>query len=37
MATDLRSPSLLLVADDGSDLSRQAIRHAGARLIRTSS
>jgi nucleotide-binding universal stress UspA family protein len=32
MATEPRSPNLLLVAYDGSDLSRQAIRHAGALL-----
>jgi nucleotide-binding universal stress UspA family protein len=32
MATDLRSPNLLLVGYDGSDLSRQAIRQAGALL-----
>src|SRR5213592_4642061 len=32
MATEPRSANLLLVAYDGSDLSRQAIRHAGALL-----
>jgi nucleotide-binding universal stress UspA family protein len=32
MATDSRSPNVLLVAYDGSDLSRQAIRQAGALL-----
>jgi nucleotide-binding universal stress UspA family protein len=32
MATNLPGPNLLLVAYDGSDLSRQAIRHAGALL-----
>jgi nucleotide-binding universal stress UspA family protein len=32
MATDPRTPNLLLVGYDGSDLSRQAIRHAGALL-----
>jgi nucleotide-binding universal stress UspA family protein len=32
MTTDVRRPSLLLVAYDGSDRSRQAIRHAGTLL-----